>query len=133
MTDRLRDDVRLFVDENLASMEDVDAILLLLNHPTRAWTAREVAAALGIPPETTDARLSFLAGRGLLACESGPTPCYRYVVSDDEGDGLLRELADACSSDRASVADVLEPRPHRNLIRRFAEAMGLARRVRMSG
>jgi hypothetical protein len=119
----LRDEVRAFMEERLASMDDVDTVVFLMRHPTRAWTAQEVASAITASPETTAARLYLLSSAGVVSCDAHTAPRYRYVVSDDEQDSLLRELADACATDRHSVAGAIgTPAPAswlRRLLMRF--------------
>lgn len=126
MSVRLPEDVRTFIRERLTSMDDVDVVVLLLKHPAHSWTAAEVAVALASSPEVAGARLFLLAANGLVSCEPGEPPRYRYVVSDDEPDRLLRELADLCEHDRGAVVETLEPRS-KTLMRRVADVLRLTR------
>ena len=113
-----------FLQQRLSSIDQIEIVLLLLNQPTRSFTAPEVAATLGTAPEAAAMRLFLLASGGLIAFEPSAVPRYRYVVSDDEADVMIRELAEIYADDRDAVLSAIDTRPQ-DPIRSFADAFKL--------
>lgn len=118
---RISDPLQAFLQQRLASIEQIEIVLLLMGDASRAWTAPEVASALGMPPEAAAMRLFLLASSGLIAFEAAGVPRYRYVASDADTDALLRELAEVYAENRPAVAAVVGAPPP-DPIRSFADA-----------
>ncbi|HEX8172928.1 MAG TPA: hypothetical protein VF824_20505 [Thermoanaerobaculia bacterium] len=99
--------LRVFLEQRLASLEQIDVILLLRAEPERSWTAPEVAAQLSTPPESTAMRLFLLASSGMIAFEPSAVPRYRAVTADAETERLLHELAEIHRTDRDVLVQTL--------------------------
>jgi hypothetical protein len=112
-----------FIRERLPSSEQIEIVLLLRSDVARGWTAPEVTAALGTPPESTAMRLFLLASNGVLVFEGSGVPRYRYAVNPDD-DLLVNELADVWSGRREALADIVEG-AGRDPLRTFADAFRL--------
>lgn len=80
---------REFVRQNVASVEQVDVLLLLQNDPRRAWTIAELSAALSSSHTSISRRLAILCGRGLVRRDDGGRFSY---ASDVAHDSLVNEL-----------------------------------------
>jgi len=78
-----------FVRQNVASVEQVDVLLLLQNDPRRSWTIAELSAALSSSHPSIARRLGILCGRGLVRRDDGAR--FQYV-SDVAHDSLVNEL-----------------------------------------
>ncbi len=113
--------LRNFLQQRLTSIDQIEIVLLLMRDHARAWTAPEVAAAVGTPQESAAMRLFLLASGGLITFEAAGTPKYRYVSGTD--DALLSELAGLYDTDRAAVAALVGAPP--DPIRSFADAFKL--------
>jgi hypothetical protein len=98
-------------------------VLLLLNDPSRSWTAPEVAAVVGTPQESAAMRLFLLASTGLIEFEAAAIPRYRYAASDPETHALVTELAELYAQNRNGVAALLGAPP--DPVRSFADAFKL--------
>lgn len=109
-----------FLQQRLASIEQIEIVLLLRGDPARAWSATEVAQALKMPPESAAMRLFLLASSGLLLFEAAGMPKYRYAGSDEATEVLLGELAERYENDRAAVAAAIGAPA--DPIRSFADA-----------
>ncbi len=118
------DALRTFLQQRLSSIDQIEVVLLLMREPTKSFTAPEVAAALKSAPEAAAMRLFLLASGGLIAFEPSAVPRYRYVVSDDEADFMIRELAETYATDRESVLTAVDTRAQ-DPIRSFADAFKL--------
>ena len=118
------DALRTFLQQRLSSIDQIEIVLLLLKQPTRSFTAPEVAATLGTAPEAAAMRLFLLASGGLIAFEPSAVPRYRYVVSDDEADFMIRQLDELYATDRDAVVDAVDARAQ-DPIRSFSDAFKL--------
>lgn len=108
-------------------MEQVEIVLLLRRDPSRSWTASEVAAAVGSPPESAAMRLFLLASAGLILFEPSGMPRYRYAATGDATDQLLAELAEVYAEHREEVAGLVETPAPPDPVRTFADAFKLKR------
>ena len=115
--------MQTFLQQRLASVEQVEIVLLLMRDGGRSWTAPEVATELGMPPESAAMRLFLLASSGLISFEPAGVPRYRYAGADAETEALLRELADVYADDKAAVRTLLGAPA--DPIRSFADAFKL--------
>jgi len=80
---------REFVRQNVASVEQVDVLLLLQSDPARTWTIPELSAALSSSNTSIARRLSILCARGLVKRDDSGQFGY---VSDVAHDALVSEL-----------------------------------------
>jgi hypothetical protein len=123
----ISDELQQFLQQRLASTEQVGIVLLLKNDPSRAWTAPEVARQLGSAPESAAMRLFLLASSGLIAFDaSGGLPRYRYAPLDATAAARLDELAAIHESDPDAVPRFLGA-PPADPLRSFADAFKLKR------
>ena len=113
-----------FLRQRLTTVDQIDIVLLLMRDPARAWTAPEVAAAVGTPPESAAMRLFLLASSGLIVFEASGIPRYRYAGSDAATHALLTELADVYTTDRGAIATLIDAPPP-DPVRSFADAFKL--------
>lgn len=116
-------DLRNFLQQRLTSMDQIEIVLLLMRDPARAWTAPEVAAAVGTPQESAAMRLFLLASGGLIVFEPAGMPKYRYASGNAEADAMLSELARLHESDRGAVGALVGAPP--DPLRSFADAFKL--------
>lgn len=112
--------LRSFLQQRLTSIDQIEIVLLLMRDPSRSWTAPEVAAAVGTPPESAAMRLFLLASSGLLAFEAAGIPRYRYAQPDPATHALLTELAEVYAENRDAIAALLGLPP--DPLRSFADA-----------
>ena len=117
------DSLRLFLQQRLATIEQIEIVLLLRSDPARSWPATDVATELRMPPESAAMRLFLLASSGMILFEPSGVPRYRYAAADGEAEGLLGELAETYASDRNAVAAAIGAPP--DPIRSFADAFKL--------
>lgn len=115
--------LRDFLQQRLTSIDQIEIVLLLMRDSARAWTAPEVAAAVGTPQESAAMRLFLLASGGLIVFEPAGTPKYRYASGNAEADAMLAELAQLYETDRDTVAALVGAPP--DPLRSFANAFKL--------
>lgn len=107
MSDGISESMKSFLLQRLASIEQIEIVLLLRKDRARSLTAPEVAAELRMPPEAAAMRLFLLASGGMLLFESSGVPRYRYAGSDPETEALVSELAEVYASNSGAVAALL--------------------------
>jgi hypothetical protein len=115
--------LRTFLQQRLASLDQIEVVLLLRSDPARSWTATEVASALAMPPEPAAMRLFLLASAGLIAFEPSAVPRYRFASVDAETSSMLQELSEVFSTNRDAVMAAVES--PRDPIRSFSDAFKL--------
>jgi hypothetical protein len=115
--------LRNFLQQRLTSIDQIDIVVLLMRDPSRAWTAPEVAEALGTPPESAAMRLFLLASTGLVMFEGAGMPKYRHAPGDAQTQAMLTELAEVYESNRNALAALLGAPP--DPVRSFADAFKL--------
>ncbi len=121
----MTDELRAFLKGRLSSADQIEIVVLLLRDPSRSWTASEVSGELGMAPESTAMRLFLLASQGLILFEPSGVPRYRYAVSEETTDRLLRELASNHATNRAEVLRAIDARTDADPIQSFADAFKL--------
>lgn len=113
-----------FIRERLPSLEQIEIVLLLRRDPSRAWTAPEVSADLGTPPESTAMRLFLLASNGVIVFDSSSgLPRYRYVASTPEE--VMVELDEVYNDRRDGLLALVGGGSAPDPLRSFADAFKL--------
>jgi hypothetical protein len=115
--------LRNFLQQRLTSIDQIDIVVLLMRDPARAWTAPEVAEAVGTPQESAAMRLFLLASTGLVVFEAAAMPKYRYAPGDAQTQALLAELVEVHASNRDGLAALVGAPPDPLLS--FADAFKL--------
>jgi hypothetical protein len=115
--------LQTFLQQRLATIEQIEIVLLLRSDSARSWSATEVATELRMPPESAAMRLFLLASSGMILFEPSGVPRYRSAAADAETEALLGELAEMYASDRNAVAAAIGAPP--DPIRSFADAFKL--------
>jgi hypothetical protein len=119
----LSEPLAALLQQKLASIEQIEIVLLLRGDRARAWSASEVAESLQMPPEAAAMRLFLLASAGLISFEPAGLPKYRYLAGDAVTEELMGELAEAYENNRAAVRAAAGAPP--DPIRSFADAFRL--------
>ncbi len=114
------DDVRRFLGEHIHSVEQLEVLIWLLEHPAQSWTGKAVARELRIDPVSAVSRLEDLAARGLAAA-SRDADSFIYKPADGERDRLVRNLARLYADRRVTIINLIFSKPV-DRVRSFADA-----------
>lgn len=87
-------EVRIFIDAFIESIDLLRILIALAREPNRTWTEHEMAGAVGFSLETTQQQLERLQRNGFAAAEMGPPRRYRYAPRAEEFDRMIRELVE---------------------------------------
>ena len=116
--------VSRFITHHIHSVEQLEILLLLHQHPERAWSADAVARELRIAPESAGERLEDMA-RNRLFVRQGVSPKeYRYGPENMKLDDTVRGLAAEYVKRRVTVINLIYSKPI-DKIRTFADAFRL--------
>lgn len=115
--------LQTFLQQRLATIEQIEIVLLLRSDPARSWSATDVATELRMPPESAAMRLFLLASSGMILFEPSGVPRYRYAATDADTETLLAELAEIYANDGGAVRVAIGAPP--DPIRSFADAFKL--------
>jgi hypothetical protein len=121
MPDDISPELKLFVEQHIESVPQLEAILMLRNEPQRAWDAAEIAKALYLPEEVAASLLSDFVRRGFSAIAPPGKEKYVYRTRDDATDRLIGELQAAYHDRRVAVISLIYSKPL-NKVQTFADA-----------
>ena len=118
---QLDDRLQRFIVENIASVAQLEVLLLLKQHPQRAWNAEDVARALYTGPTLIGAELADWESRGLLVSQPDQPGHYRYAPRSPELADTVNKLEQAYKERRVAVITDIYSKPV-DKIRTFADA-----------
>jgi hypothetical protein len=124
--DDLPADVRAFIASQVASVVQLETLLMLHRTPGREWGADEVARELGIDRGWAEGQLETLCQQGLAAAtDEGRGRRYRYHAAAavrPTVDGLARAYAER----RVTVIGLIFAKPA-DALRAFSDAFRIRR------
>ncbi len=121
----LPDDVRVFLHQNIDSVEQLEVLLLLWRTPDRGWTSEEVAIAVYSHPSSVVRRLAMLLGQGLLR-ERQPG-CYQYAPRTVELHQTVTQVDRMYRERRVAVITLIASKPIEN-VRAFSDAFRIRKK-----
>jgi hypothetical protein len=117
-------DVRHFIDQNIESLAQLEALLLLRNDPQRSWDAAAMAKALYVPVEMAEALLAEFGRRQLVKVMPQSDVHYTYNIVDAKLDELIGRVAAEYQERRVGVISLIYSKPL-NKVQTFADAFRL--------
>jgi hypothetical protein len=109
---RLADEVRALVQNQVASMAHLEALLLLARAPEERFTADAVAAATREPPDGVAKALRDLVASSLVAEEGeGALARYRFAPGDESRRHAAEALSDMYTRFPVQVIRAVYERP----------------------
>jgi predicted ArsR family transcriptional regulator len=109
-----------FVSENIDSVPELEALLLLWQHRPVAWSVDELAKRLYISPEQTRSLLAELSRKQLVS-PAGDRPDFSYNSSSEERNRLIEETASVYRHEIVRISTLIHSRPSA-AVRDFARA-----------
>lgn len=94
-------EVRAFVMEQVDSVVEMEAMLLLRKHGDRLWSARELAPLLYISQAQAQQLLESLASKGVV------TDNFRYQPATPQQGGLIDALAQAYKTSLLTLTELI--------------------------
>ncbi|KRR29201.1 hypothetical protein [Bradyrhizobium retamae] len=112
------DDVRAFILKHIASVAQIEALLLIWSNPEERWELRQIAARIYASDTETESALAGLCTDGLLVCEAG---VFKLRTSAENAE-MIRRLHEVYTRYLVAVTDVIHGKS-RNMLR-AADASG---------
>jgi hypothetical protein len=103
--------LQTFVREHIASVGELELLLLLRDDPERVWTAHEAAARLHHVPDWIGERLERLVRKGLAVRLAGARVAYRFSPADAGLERSVEAVAEAFRSRRTAMISLIDARP----------------------
>lgn len=101
------DDVREFIIKHIATVVQLEALLLVSSRPGDCWSLRQVAVRLYASEEETARGLNELCAGGLLICADGH---YNLNTSAENVD-MLRKVREAHARYLVQVTHIVHNKP----------------------
>ena len=124
--------LRTFLDVHFDSVEQIEVLLLLSQHPDRFWTASEVDNELRSSPTVLLRRLNSLHKIGALERAADATPRFRFNPNSTEIQEQIQELLDHYRLRRSAIIELIYSRPRRAL-QSFVDAFKLSNKEDSDG
>ncbi|CAN5626015.1 hypothetical protein BH20VER1_BH20VER1_26930 [soil metagenome] len=116
--------VRQLLSRYIASVEQLEILLLLRGQPDRAWTCDQVYEVIRSSQASVAQRLQKFTADGFLREEPGPPRMFRYAPKDGDLAAALDETATVYQTWRLRVIEaIFAPAP--DPVQTFADAFKL--------
>lgn len=122
--DPIPDDIKKFVVENIDSVAQLEALLLLRENLNEQWSATAVAKRLYISEQETIPLLARLGAAGLILATDSKPPLYTYQPDSPELVQLVDKLAETYSRHLVPITNLIHAKP-RKRVQEFADAFKL--------
>jgi hypothetical protein len=120
MPEAFPDRIRVFVEENLNSVEQLEVLLLLRQDAEKKWTAESVSQAIYTPVAAASKRLVDLVLRRLAVADESQLN-FSYHPASSELEQLVDELATVYRDRRVAVISLIYSKPNDH-VQAFADA-----------
>ncbi|MGH9516560.1 MAG: hypothetical protein ACRD3P_12885 [Terriglobales bacterium] len=110
-----------FILDEIDSVPQLEALLLLWNSRPVIWTPEELARRLYVSTELSQSLLQELVRKRLITRNQGSVEGYRYESVTEETDGLIGGLDNLYRREVVRVSTVIHAKPS-SAVRDFARA-----------
>ena len=124
MSNEFPGEISQFIDQQIESLAQLEALLLLREDRQRAWRVDEIAKALYITPEMAGALLADMGRRGFAKAMPHSGLSYSYGLTSGDTDCLVGQLASLYQDRRVAVISLIYSKPL-NKVQTFADAFRL--------
>jgi hypothetical protein len=124
MDERLPATVERFLGEHIASVAQLEILMLLRARREEDFRAADVGRELRMDSAWAAAELTALAARGFLCERTSSEASYRFAPRSDDIETGLAAVIEAYGQRRVSVINAIYAKPASNL-RGFADAFRL--------
>lgn len=114
-------DVFRFILEEIDSVPELEALLLLWQSRPSSWTVEDLAKRLYISPGAAGNLLLSLARRHLIATVRGAADSYGYESKTEEQDRLMERLDATYRREIVRISTLIHSKPSA-AVRDFAKA-----------
>jgi len=121
---KLPEDVLRFIERRIDTVPHLEALLLLWEDSTVAWTESEIAARVYVSRERAQAVLQDLARHDLISVSPQSADRYVYNTAWDEAN-LMQKVATTYRRHLVDLARIIHTKSASEAVREFARAFQL--------
>jgi len=115
-----QDDVDQFLHDQIDTVPQLEALLLLWNSRPKRWSVEDMSKALFLPPEAAKEILGELVRQRLVVRISGTVDAYHYEAGADK-DQLVAAVDSAYRRELVRISRLIHSKPSA-AVREFARA-----------
>lgn len=108
-----------FIFDNIETVPQLEALLLIWQNHSRTWTAEELAARIYVSPADAKSILDYFRRRSLVDEPAANT--FQYAPAWDPSNQLMRRVATTYSRNLVGVARMIHSKGSAS-VREFARA-----------
>ena len=123
----ISESLKTFIREKIQTVLRLEVLLLLEHHPSRSFTAAEVANELNYDKDAAKAQLTALEEIGVVAHSNSDKPRYMYQPQDSTLRSMVEQLSEGYSKQRVPVLSMILA-DNSDRTRLFAEAFRIIRK-----
>jgi hypothetical protein len=123
VNERLPPEIRQFIAQQIDSLAQLEALLLMRREPNRSWRAEDLARSLYLSDEMCRGMFEEFERRRFVTSQAGEGT-YAYSCSDLQNDALLGTLATLYQERRVAVISEIYSNPVAK-VQTFADAFRL--------
>ena len=124
-SDGISERVRLFLADQIDSVVQLEALLLLHANPETTFLPADLARELRIDPAWAEPNLRQLSGLKAAVIAEGPGGSFRYHAPTPELAATVDDLAACYATRRVSVVAMIFSKPPPGPLQHFADAFRL--------
>lgn len=125
MTDALPEDIRQFVLDNIDSIAEMEALVMLWRDPAVAWSIEQVVARLYIAPADAERTLERLAARGVALRGAGG---HRAAALPEPTAATVQRLVHLYDTHLIAITNLIHSKPSASRVQQFADAFKLRKK-----
>ena len=125
--DPIPESVEEFVSENIDSVAELEALMLLFRDPAALWSAASLAERLYATEEQADAAIAKLCHLGLAAASAKRRAAFHFRPSSPELEELVVQISETYSKYLVPVTNLIHSKPQ-SKVQQFADAFKLRKR-----
>src|SRR4051794_34043806 len=113
--------VHRFLLDNIDSVPQIEALLLLWESRPKTWTSEELAHRLYLDLESVSGVLAPLVRQGFVVARREQSTVYSYIPESDETDRLIQTVATAYRRNLVRATTIIHSKSSSG-VREFARA-----------
>jgi len=123
-TELIPEEVSRFILDNIESVAQLEALILLRSNPDRHWSIEELAGRLYISEKQTAEVLALLGSQGFARVNSGEPPRYFYQPDSASLKSIADQLSAVYAKHLVPVTNLIHSKA-RTRVQKFADAFRL--------
>ena len=125
--DPIPERVKEFISENIDSIAELEALMLMFRNPAVGWSAASLAERLYSSPDQAEEAIAKLHALGLSDVKAKDPDTYHYRPLTPELGTMVEQIAETYSKYLVPVTNLIHSKPQTK-VQQFADAFKLRKR-----